>query len=275
MKHSAIQWTDHTHNPWYGCRKVAPECDKCYIVRTPPLRRHGMRHGSERRRCSEATRRQPLAWDRAAAKAGRKDLVFCMSLGDWLDPEVPVEWLAELLGMIAATPNLIWQLLTKRPQMWRRRIAEALICNHKIGGPFDVLGGRQLSTLWLDEVQPPNVWIGVSAGADQRAALDIPARLHFLSCEPMLHPLDTEHAARFDWVIFGGESEPGGEPRSTDLRWIYKGIEFCRAHNIKPFVKQLGGRPTVWGERFIVSNAHGDNMEEWLPSLRVREIPDP
>src|SRR5205085_9355255 len=112
---TSIQWTQHTHNPWLGCRKVADECERCYIVRQTPLRVRGIVHGSERHRCSEATRKQPLAWDRSAARAGKRQRVFCLSLGDWLDNEVPVEWLRGLIETIHTTPHLDWLLLTKRP----------------------------------------------------------------------------------------------------------------------------------------------------------------
>jgi len=117
-----------------------------------------------------------------------------------------------------------------------------------------------------------NIWIGVSAGADQAAALEIPARIHFLSCEPMLHPLDTTHAARFDWKIFGGESGAHARPCRTD--WIREGVIFCRDYKIAAFVKQLGTRaqdPT--GEPLRLRDSHGGDMSEWPEDLRVREFP--
>jgi protein gp37 len=213
-----IQWTDHTHNPWRGCRKVAPECANCYIVTTPIFRFTKQTHGSVRTRAGEGHLREPYKWNAAAEAAGRIDRVFCLSLGDWLDDEnVPVEWRARLLRTIRETRNLTWQLLTKRPKNWARLIKEAIGFHYETDCWL---------CDWLKDGRPPeNVWIGVSAGADQKAALDIPAKVHFLSCEPMLRPLDTTYAGEFDWIIFGGESGP--KARQCRVKWILDGLNFC------------------------------------------------
>lgn len=253
-----IQWCDHTYNPWRGCRKVAPECEHCYIVTTPPFRMSGQVHGSARVRASEAALRAPYQWNRKAAKfmgphpAGVlpvRPRVFCLSLGDWLDDEVPIEWLADLLKVIHDTPNLDWLLLTKRPQHWRKRVYDAWMCR------------------WTEDgVAPENVWIGVSAGADQAAALAIPAPIHFLSAEPMLHPIDRRHLHRFDWVIFGGESGP--KARFCDSDWIREGVELCRENDIPCFVKQLGANSDLH-----LRDKKGGDPSEWPEDLRVRQWP--
>lgn len=287
MKGSLIQWTDNTYNPWLGCRKVAPECEKCYIVRQTPLRVRGIKHGAERHRCAESTLRQPLAWNNEAAIEGVRRRVFCLSLGDWLDNEVPIEWLADLLVMIRRCQNLDWQLLTKRPQNWSNRIHKAF--------QFDVTGDLDWLSAWLDGEKPSNIWMGVSAGADQAKALEIPAKIHFLSCEPMLHLLDTTHAARFDWIIFGGESEPGGDPRPFNVIHLDQALSFCARNKVPAFVKQMGGAPiyhhdvfddgwivTVgWGPRVTfpggctikLNDGHGGDMEQWPARFQVREFP--
>jgi protein gp37 len=132
--------------------------------------------------------------------------------------------------------------------------------------------GRQMDfTDWLGawthaHIAPANVWIGVSAGADQAAALAIPARVHFLSCEPMLHEMDATHAADFDWIIFGGESGPNA--RFCATRWIRKGVEFCAANGIAAFVKQLGANCG-----FSLIDKKGGGPKEWPADLRVREFP--
>lgn len=283
-----IQWCDHTHNPWRGCRKVAPECANCYITRTVPFRTRGQKHGSERVRAGAATLREPLTWNtkpvicdfcgksfpceqahvcippghiRAAGQLSwHRPRVFCLSLGDWLDDEVPTEWLVELLATIHATPNLDWLLLTKRPGNFKARMKAVF------ERTLDWGAAENFAANWLAHVIPKNVWIGVSAGADQAAALAIPARIHFLSAEPMLHPLDTTHAAHFDWIIFGGESGPGA--RACDITWIREGVKFCREHHIAPFVKQLGAN---CGQQ--LRDKKGGDMAEWPEDLRVREFP--
>lgn len=292
MKNSAIQWTRHTYNPWLGCRKVAPECDKCYIVRQTPLRVRGIKHGSVRHRCAESTREEPLAWDRTAKRANEKHRVFCLSLGDWLDKEVPIEWFADLMEMVWQCKNLDWLLLTKRPQNFKERMQAASIL--RCDKEDDAFTGWL--NLWLlGRVNPENVWIGVSAGADQKVALAIPANVHFLSCEPMLRGLETTFAKEFDWIIFGGESEPGGEPRPFDVIDLDHGLQFCRKHQIPAFVKQMGGAPTYHRDYFDdsgivasgwrddvtfpggctikLSNSHGSEIDQWPERFRVREFP--
>lgn len=226
----------------------------------------------------------------------RRARVFCASLADWLDDEnVPIEWFADLLKLIHDTPNLDWLLLTKRPQNWRARVEavhDTLQDQHGHSEGDDPLFDLRC---WLNEwlyvanlkqakCGPANVWIGVSAGADQSAALDIPARVHFLSCEPMLHQVNAELLRKFDWVIFGGES--GSKARPCNLAWIDEGLALCRTHRVAGFVKQLGAKP-YWSpgdglypsERWPavgplkLKDSHGGDMDEWPEDLRVREFP--
>lgn len=316
-----IQWTDHTFNPWIGCRKVAPECANCYAetldrnrfsktlggTKDAPVSHWG---SGPRHRTSASNWREPLKWNKAAEKTiaqikadignaseyqssdYERPRVFCASLSDWLDDEnVPVEWLADLLKLIHDTPHLDWLLLTKRPQNWRPRITEIAkrVLNLKPGDSF-----AAMIWAWKEGFPPGNVWIGVSAGADQSAALDIPAKVHFLSCEPMLKPFDATYAAHFDWIIFGGES--GKKARPCDIAWIRDGVETCHLFGIAPFVKQLGAnvecidaidaadhfpaehvtlsqatRPNY--ARVHLNESHGADMEEWPADLRVRDFP--
>lgn len=265
-----IEWCDYTFNPWRGCRKVADECRNCYIITTVPFRTTGQTHGSVRVRAGESTLQAPRAWNRAAQKAGARRRVFCLSLGDWLDDEnVPIEWLRELLRCIYQTPWLDWLLLTKRPQNWTERViaafdgAENKSPNYM--GSFTHWHGK-----WISGTPPDNVWIGVSAGADQEAALKIPAKVHFLSCEPMLRPMDTTHAARFDWIIFGGESGTGA--RCCYVQWIRDGIAFCRQHDLRCFVKQLGAHVPD-APLYPIKHKKGGDPAEWPEDLRVREFP--
>lgn len=201
--------------------------------------------------------------------------VFCASLSDWLDDEnVPIEWLADLLKLIYSTPNLDWLLLSKRPQNWMNRMVKVMKHNEDSGGDIAffewLLGWVVCQSIGAP---PANIWIGVSAGADQAAALQIPARIHFLSCEPMLRPMDETHASRFDWIIFGGES--GSKARELDIQWIRDGLLYCQMHEIAPFVKQLGSKPVYkrGDVPFIIRDSHGADMSEWPEDLRVREFP--
>lgn len=306
---STIQWTDYTFNPWIGCRKVAPECANCYAetldrnryskTLAPGTKEKPVSHWGSGPRHRTKTWGDPLKWN--VTKYGTEPMicdccgnlygwpgacmhtdnlhrprVFCASLADWLDDEnVPIEWFADLLTIIHDTPNLDWLLLTKRPQNFMARMkavrdSESTLDNER---------GCFVAMDWRNGHAPENVWLGVSAGANQQAALDIPARVHFLSCEPMLRPLDTTHAAQFDWIIFGGES--GSKARMCDLNWIRDGVAFCRANGVAPFVKQLGStngqvwptRDAGFGMPLAIRDSHGGDMDEWPEDLRVREFP--
>ena len=107
---SAIEWTDHTFNPWIGCQKVSPACDHCYAETMVNGRMAG--NFAERRRTAPSNWKQPLAWNRKAEREGRRARVFCASLADVFDKSRGVleDWRIELWRLIRATPHLDWLL---------------------------------------------------------------------------------------------------------------------------------------------------------------------
>jgi protein gp37 len=316
---SHIQWTDHTFNPWDGCTKVSAGCKHCY-AETRNLRFAAGANwgkGAPRRRTSAANWRLPLRWNQIAKLADEfwdavqdpscpsdvregvlpyhRPRVFCASLADWLDDEVPIEWLADLLQLIHDTPNLDWLLLTKRPENWETRVRNAV--------PTDpaAFGWRMA---WLNGHAPANVWIGASVegqeNADRRIPelLKIPARVRFLSCEPLLSDVDlfgcdTVAAGSMPknsmlwpsdlihWVIVGGESGFGDKCRECDLAWIRSLIEQCESAGVPVFVKQLGSRRTNSAQpdgdlaQFAFTHPKGGDIAEWPEDLRVRRFPSP
>ena len=171
-EHSKIEWTDATFNPWVGCTKISPACDNCYAEGWAKRSGSGELWQGARQRTSAENWRKPLAWNKKAAASGENRFVFCASLADVFDNQVPSDWRADLWPLIRATPALTWQLLTKRPQ----NIAKML--------PPDWGTGYA------------NVWLGTTAEnqdeADRRVPhlLAVPAKVRFLSCEPLLGPLD-------------------------------------------------------------------------------------
>lgn len=287
MKNSHIEWTDHTFNPWEGCTKVSPGCAHCY-AETRNARFGGgtapnWGPGAPRRRTSASNWREPLKWEREAAEAlnafeqhsilhdgqphcapPARPRVFCASLADWLDDEVPLDWLAELLGLIRDTPHLDWLLLTKRPQNWRPRLSALIgmtISQERNG--VDQCFGIALAARWLNGAPPANVWIGTTVEdqcrADERAHLflEIPAVVHFVSAEPLLGPVDLSFAfpgrgvrrapaggvERFpvpgiDWIIAGGES--GAHARPMHPEWARSLRDQCAAHGVAFLFKQWG-----------------------------------
>lgn len=269
-----IEWTDYTFNPWSGCAKVSPGCANCYaeswaklsgIVEWGP--------GKPRRRTTAANWGLPVKWDRKAGEVidfghpvgdPPRPRVFCASVADWLDPEVPAEWLADLLDLIFATPFLDWQLLTKRPGLWEDRIEAAIRFLETETGwtdlhPLDpdvILHGKLCDWVSLGSY-PANVWVGTSVEDQKRAEeripelLEIPARVRFLTCEPLLERLDLSpimgrhctlgnYNAGIHWIIAGGES--GRNCRPFDSAWARVLRDAARDGCAAFFMTQMGGR---------------------------------
>ena len=196
---SKIEWTHHTFNPWWGCVKVSEACKHCYAEAW--AKRVGQKvwgPKSARRFFSDAHWRSPLKWNREAAERGVRERVFCASMADVFEDRDELRpWRDRLGELIEATPQLDWLLLTKRPENALRLAPWP--------GPW-----------------PANVWAGTTVELQSRAdelipllAL-IPAKIRFLSAEPLLGPLDIKSWLRDDihWVITGGESGPKARPAS-------------------------------------------------------------
>jgi protein gp37 len=122
-----IAWTDSTFNPWRGCLRVSPGCDGCYA--SALSKRVGWRDQAdrdlwdlhaERVRTTPAYSRNPIKWQKKATaferKHGHRQRVFCASLADVFDNQVPPEWREDLFALIPQCADLAWHLLTKRPQ---------------------------------------------------------------------------------------------------------------------------------------------------------------
>lgn len=246
-ENSAIEWTTHTFNPWIGCTKVGPGCDHCYAegwAKRSGLVRWGV--GAERRLTTAANWRQPVKWNKSAAAAGERPRVFCASLADVFDNEVPVSWRKDLFKLIGQTPHLDWLLLTKR-----------------IGNV-----AQMITTQWLD--WPTNIWLGATVvnqdelDRDLQKLLAIPATIRFLSVEPMLGPIRfVRHGplSELNWVICGGESGHGARPMEID--WAADLRAQCEARGISFFMKQ--GSQANWPQF--------KDFEQFPPSVRVRDFP--
>ena len=257
-----IQWCDATFNPWIGCSKVSPGCANCYAERDFDLRKHVAKWGAgqPRHRTSVSYWKEPLKWNRHAPMlaSGVRPRVFCGSLCDWLDDEVPVEWLADLLDLIRRTPNLDWLLLTKRPKLWTQRIDRQVLLRLEMMKEPATAELREWLVAWLNGTPPANVWIGTTvedqARADERipALLKIPARVRFLSCEPLLGPVefsDVTHRADcvqqlgkpalagIHWVICGCESGPKRRPMGRV--WAESLMTQCASASVAFFMKQM------------------------------------
>jgi protein gp37 len=282
---SAISWTRSTFNPWIGCTRVSPGCDACYAAVSTPARSMAIKWGpgEQRRRTSIHNWNQPRRWNKLAPDttfAGRKGFwpVFCSSLADVFDNEVPDEWRRDLWDLIEETPNLTWMLLTKR-------IGNVARLARTVG--------------WLDR---KNVWLGITVVNQEEADRDIPKLLatpaskRWISYEPALGAVNFEpyfeqypdfngvrvvqNHTGIDWVIVGGESDQAGaKARPFNINWAHSTIAQCKRAGVAAFVKQMGSN--LVGE--IDHELHdgyaplldraGADPAEWPEDLRVQEFP--
>jgi protein gp37 len=295
---SAIEWTDATWNPTVGCTKVSAGCDHCYAERLVEGRmQHRYPDGFGQVRVHAHRVNLPLGWRRPRR-------VFVNSLSDLFHELIPDPWRVEIFAVMAAARRHTFQVLTKRPgpmaSLLNRLSFRDAVRDRAMG---KVLRDREWAWRW----PLPNVWLGTSVEnqkwADVRIPklLDTPATVRFLSCEPLLGPVDLTalrasngalidclrgdvktgdgvvYAAcpsGIDWVIVGGESGPGARP--MDLAWARALVQQSRSANVAPFVKQLGAHPYDSGNgnlRWLCRSPKGGDPDEWPEDLRVRQFP--
>ncbi|WP_186095646.1 phage Gp37/Gp68 family protein [Burkholderia gladioli] len=308
-ENSKIEWTDHTFSPWMGCTKISHGCDNCYAEAMMDTRLHKVQWGprGQRIRTSAANWREPVRWnaqhEKFFAAHGRRQRVFCASLADVFDNAVDPAWRVDLFQLIADTPNLDWLLLTKRIGNVRSMIESAA---------FSTVGTGALN-MWLTQwamtrTPPSNVWLGATIVNQEEADRDIPkllavpARVRFLSMEPLLGPVDlnqalppfhcdtcdadygalSAHASGtpigIDWIIAGGESGPGARPAHP--AWFRSLRDQCAEAHVAFFFKQWGqwapgsnwpeDVPIPSGERaYLDGQETDDNESVWSVGKRA------
>lgn len=286
-ENTKIEWAHHTFNPWIGCTKVSPACDHCYAEADFDKRRKVVQWGAgqPRKLTAPSTWAMPDKWNAEAERLGVRYRVFCASLADVFDNEVPAQWRTGLLELIHQTPHLDWLLLTKRIGNAHHMLNTA--ASNQTGGP----------PTWWSAKDWPNVWIGASITSQAEADRDIPKLLavpaakRFLSMEPLLGPVDLEQACDIaersicagtwdtmadpqrcvtalrhgsvrllDWVIVGGESGPNARPMHPD--WARDLRDQCQAAGVPFLFKQWGEfrpalheeTPSDWVDRFAGKN---------------------
>jgi protein gp37 len=285
-ENSAIEWTGDTWNPTTGCTKVSPACAHCYIERTIPFR-------TKHRRFVRGHIPLQLHENRLSVPLRNRTptVYFVNSLSDLFHDDVPVEFIARVFDVMACATvdcgkrhqheDECWQgdphtfqILTKRPERMRRVLTDELP---------DLLGNRWPGdspcnvSMDVGQWPLPNVWLGVSVEnqhfADERIPqlLETPAAVRFLSCEPLLGPLNLTGGSDpcrtwlrsgltalrgaltdrwlppLDWVIAGAESGP--KPRPTNIEWARSLRDQCVAAGVPFFWKQNGGRTSKSGGR--------------------------
>lgn len=285
-KETKVEWADHTFNPWRGCSKVSESCRNCY-AETQAKRNPGVLgvwgDNGTRVVASEATWKEPLKWDREAKAAGVRRRVFCASMADvfedwtgqllWSDGTPAVDRFSEepytlnharrdLFQLIDRTPNLDWLLLTKRPENIAAMMPEFdnASSRYKAGEVVCIAGFAPACR--------KNVWLGTTVENQQTAderiphLLRVPAKVRFLSCEPLLGLINLiphrnangavviSQGINADWVIAGGESGPHARPSHPD--WFRSLRDQCQAAGVPYFFKQWG----CWHPTNIGNSGH-------------------
>lgn len=298
MENSLIEWTTHTFNPWWGCMKVSEGCKNCYAAALDNRWNGNDPHwgpNSERKPMSEEYWKKLAKWNTAAKLGGRVDKVFVASMADWAESNetlkhYPSQLMVHdarlrLFQAIAIYKNLNFLMLTKRIDNVMPIIESlhAPLFRHDTfeDGNKEYLADYReayyLLTNWLNGNPPENVWIGTSVenqdAADERIPelLKIPAKVRFLSCEPLLGPVDLTDiwvncpdcygsasipvegggvpcgrclnpyqgkVSGIQWLICGGESGHGARPMHPD--WARSLRDECKRSGISFFFKQWG-----------------------------------
>lgn len=292
---TGIEWTDTTWNPVTGCTKTSPGCDHCYAEQITN-RFHGTNSFATVTLHPQRLD-APLRW-----RSARR--VFVNSMSDLFHPRVPDEFLTRVFAVMATTPRHTYQILTKRHARMR-----SLLSPGQVGtaGFFNDI--KEAMPEWTHPDPQgwplPNVWLGVSVEDQKRAQSRIPAlvqtpaAVRFLSCEPLLgpvdlgawlgslhrcpgelmapgsvparaHTIDCCTSPALDWVIIGGESGPGARPMHPD--WAHALLTQCQAAGVAVFVKQLG---TAWAQTHghYRTDRKGADPTQWPAALRVRDYP--
>ena len=213
-RNSHIEWTQNTWNPVTGCTKVSPGCTHCYAERMAKrLRAMGIpqyRNGFRVTVHDEALT-LPLRWKKPR-------LVFVNSMSDLFHEDVPFEFIRRVFAVMEESPQHTFQVLTKRPEIALEYAADL---------PW-----------------PDNVWLGTSIENAMythrsKTLRRVPARMRFVSMEPLIGPVPRLPLQGIHWVIVGGESGPGARP--MEKRWVTQIRDRCLAQGVPFFFKQWGG----------------------------------
>lgn len=230
---TSIEWTDATWNPTTGCDRVSAGCDNCYALtlakRLKAMGSAKYQNDGDPRTSGPgfgltihpAALTVPLHWREPKR-------VFVNSMSDMFHARVPLSFVRDVFDVIAASPQHTFQVLTKRSLRLARNADK------------------------LD--WPANLWMGVSVeNAAELRRVDhletVPAAVRFLSCEPLLGPLDDLDLYCIQWVIAGGES--GAEHRPLNLQWVRGIRDKCLDHRVPFLFKQVGGRTPKAGGRML------------------------
>jgi protein gp37 len=233
---TAIEWTDKTWNPTVGCNKVSPGCKHCYAETVTKRFTQHFPNGFE-----FTLRPERLEEPRRWRKPSR---VFVNSMSDLFHERMPLDFLQEVFRVMEECPRHVFQILTKRHERMLQLAPE------------------------LD--WPENVWMGVSVENQNYAhrvdfLRQVPAAVRFLSCEPLLGPLELDLEG-IHWVIVGGESGRGHRPIEVD--WVRNIRKQCERSDAAFFFKQWGGIRPKAGGRELDGQTYDEMPAAWECHLK-------
>lgn len=235
---SQIEWTDATWNPTTGCTKVSTGCDHCYAERLAKGRLRGRYLARLPVLASDAQKRDPFAvrtWPARLSQPARwrePRMVFVNSMSDLFHKHIPPAFVRSVFEVMLEVDHHTYQVLTKRParavRFWKSN-----------------------QHLFRRRAIPSHIWIGTSVENQDvdyriRHLMQLPAEVRFLSCEPLLGPLELDLRG-VHWVIAGGESGP--EYRPMRAEWVESIRDQCHRATVPFFFKQWGGRTPKAGGR--------------------------
>jgi protein gp37 len=244
--HSKIEWTDATWNPLRGCTKISPGCKHCYAQtfaeRFRGVPGHPYEQGFDLRLVPDKLS-EPFTWPSPRT-------VFVNSMSDLFQPTVPDAYIEEVVTVMMEANWHTYQVLTKRSSRLQ----------------------QMLSTKLRFAADARHIWWGVSV-EDQKYGLprikdlrSSPARIRFLSIEPLLEDLGQFDISGIDWAIVGGESGQGARP--MEKRWVENIQRICRNSGVAFFFKQWGGVQKSKTGRLLNGKTHDD-----MPERIVAEMP--
>lgn len=246
MTRSSIEWTEVTWNPATGCDRISAGCDNCYAL---ALAKRLKAMGSPRYQVDGhprtsgpgfAVSEHPEALDTPRNWRSPR-LVFVNSMSDLFHARISTDFISDVFKTMHETPQHTYQILTKRPKR-AVRIAESL--------PW-----------------PANIWLGVTVeNLDSSWRIDelrrTPAKVKFVSAEPLLGPLSNLNLGGIDWLIAGGESGP--RFRQVDASWVRELRDSCTEQQVAFFFKQWGGRTPKANGRTLDGKTY-DGMPQRQP----------
>lgn len=235
-----IEWTNATWNPTTGCTRVSAGCDHCYAavlasgrLRDAYLSRAPARDTLTNRRDPFAIRLWPERLD-YPLRWREPRRIFVNSMSDLFHAEIAEDFQRQVFQVMLKADHHFYQVLTKRPSRAQRFV-------------------RRNADLFDAGLVPAHIWIGVSVESEDvlyrvDQLREVPAEIRFLSCEPLLGPLDL-NLDSIDWVIVGGES--GIDHRPLNLDWARCVRDQCVTAGVPFFFKQVGGRTPKAGGRVL------------------------